>query len=481
MRATVKVLRDLGEDHGNQTVIIAESHDPVESRRDEPSETDPVSTEKRKQPIRSRRAKLQVKPCITKRKLRGSASTGIVGCSDLPKEDHEVASGAENTENNSGAEGPQIRHDVTFNSVDSQSVKTEEEGSGCDSVSHLVLSDVLIPVSEGQVEGTAQEWTDLPEQNTHTDPSETAGETSSTAVMRATVKVLRDLGEDHGNQTVIIAESHDPVESRRDEPSETDPVSTEKRKQPIRSRRAKLQVKPCITKRKLRGSVKDEQGTLPEEPEQPGPAQTSPQTHQPTTPHPDAQQDSVEEAAAASEESTVDQPVQGIVGYSDLPQQDRGVVEEADRTEHSSGEKKLQPKWCSTPLKLSGKLTRPGRAPRGFLSFMSGSGDSGPAAPSRTSRCTSLRSQVNTSCTGKKRTAEGAITKTSSDPSSLNTPPTKVSTTLHDTSAEPSSSEVPGPSQNEFLCSRTPEPDEEPTTVFQYCFTDIFTEVEEPN
>ncbi|KAJ8391686.1 hypothetical protein AAFF_G00086360 [Aldrovandia affinis] len=483
------------EGHGSQAFdLAAESHDPVEAGTDGLCERDTLSIEKRRPPVRSRRGKLQVKPCITKRKTRGSmkgilpeepeqpgpAQTspptcqptaphpdtqqdsveevsdvsaagelpqGIVGHSDLPQEETGVPPGAEGTESSGGGREPEISQNRSLNSCESLSVETAEVESGCGSVTHLIFSDALISVSEGQEEGAAQDWTDLPEQSPRTDPSESAGETSSTAVQKDNVERLADLCEEgHGSQTLYpVTESHNPMEAGTDGTSERNTLSIEKR-----SRR----------------------GSVPEEPEQPGPAQTSPQTCQPTAPHPNTQQDSVEEAAADSDVSVEGELPQGIVGHSDLPQEERGVAPGAEGTESSTGGQGLQPSHHSTPVPQRGALTRSGRVPRGFLSFISGSSDPGPVGAPRTARCKLLRPQVNTSRTGRKSTTKAVVIEMSSDSSTLNSPPTRVE----------ASATLGGPSpETELLCGRTLETEEEPTTVSEYHFSDIFTEVEEPD
>ncbi|XP_035234807.1 transcription factor TFIIIB component B'' homolog [Anguilla anguilla] len=368
---------------------------------------------------------------------------------------------------------------------ESLSVETAEAGSGCGSVTHLVLSDALIPACEEQEEGPAQHWTGLQEQRPHTAPSQTAGEKSLTAVMNNDAEGLTELcEEDHSSQTVDPAveshdtavESHDPVEAGTDGTSERDTPSQEKRKPPVRTRRGKLQVKPHVTQRKLRSSVRDEQGLLPEEAEKPGPshsqpdpALTSPQTLSPTTPLPDTQQ---EDSAAASELPAAVELPQGTVGHSDLPQQEEGVAAGAEDKESCDGEE-----GHSTTQSTSATLTRSGRAPRGFLSFLSGGSGAGPA--SRPVRHVSQKPSVNTSCTGRRRTTADAVTEASANNSPSSSSPTKVSesTSFSGPSAEPTNSQVSVPAEGEFLCARPSAAEEEPTKVSEFYFQDIFTEV----
>ncbi|KAJ8380535.1 hypothetical protein SKAU_G00013130 [Synaphobranchus kaupii] len=485
----------------------------VEGGTDGTRERDTPSREKRKPPVRSRRGKLQVKPCVTKRKLRGSvreeqgvlpedpeqphpAHTSpqthlctephpdaqqeepaaaselpavgelpreIVGHSDLPQEEGGVAAGAEGKESSGGGEEPLLGYHSTHNSCESQSVETAEVGSGCGSVTHLVLNDALIPVCEGQEEGPAQHWTGLQEPRPQTDPSKTAGESSLTDVMKDDADGLTVLCvEDHGSQIVDPMEAGTVGTSKRDTPSQEKKLS-------VRSRRGKLQVKPCVTKRKLRGSVREEPGVLPEDPEQPHPAHTSPQTHPPTAPHPNVKQDL---PAAASEIPAVGELPQGIVGL----QEEVGVAAGAEDKE-SSGEGEEPPLgYHHTRQSTSGTLTRSGRVPRGFLSFLSGSGGAAPA--SRPARHKSHKPQVNTSCTGRKRTTGDAVTETSFHDSPHNSPPTEMRarTSLSGPSPQPANSQVPASAESELLCVRPLETDEVPTKVSEFYFEDIFTE-----
>ncbi|XP_064152649.1 transcription factor TFIIIB component B'' homolog isoform X3 [Anguilla rostrata] len=553
---------------------VIESHDPVKAGTDGMSERDKPSREKRKPPIRTRRGKLQVKPYVTQRKLRGSvrdeqgllpeeavqpgpshtqpgpahtspqihqptatqADTqqeepaagsellgveelpqGNVGHSDLPQEELGLLAGAEDEESISGGVEPLLGCQSTQDSCESLSVETAEAGSGCGSVTHLVLSDAFIPVCEEQEEGPAQHWTGLQEQRPHTAFSQTAGETALTAVMVTAcnndAEGLAELcEEDHSSQTVDPAveshdtavESHDPVEAGTDGTSERDTPSQEKRKPPVRTRRGKLQVKPCVTQRKLRSSVRDEQGLLPEEAVQPGPshtqtgpshtesgssytppgpshtppgpshtqpdpAHTSSQTLPPTLPLPDTQQ---EDSAAASELPAAVELPQGTVGHSDLPQQEEGVAAGAEDEESCDGEE-----GHSTTQSTSATLTRSGRAPRGFLSFLSGG--SGAGLASRPVRHVSQKPSVNTSRTGRRRTTADAVTEASAHNSPSSSSPTKVSesTCFSGPSAEPTNSQVSVPAEGEFLCARPSATEEEPTKVSEFYFQDIFTEV----
>ncbi|KAG5841098.1 hypothetical protein ANANG_G00196000 [Anguilla anguilla] len=421
---------------------------------------------------------------------------GIVGQSDLPQEEVGLLAGAEDEESISGGVEPLLGCQSTQDSCESLSVETAEAGSGCGSVTHLVLSDAFIPVCEEQEEGPAQHWTDLQEQRPHTAFSQTAGETALTAVMvTAWNNDAEDLAElceeDHSSQTVDPAveshdtavESHDPVEAGTDGTSERDTPSQEKRKPPVRTRRGKLQVKPCVTQRKLRSSVRDEQGLLPEEAVQPGPSHTPPgpshtqpdpahtssQTLPPTLPLPDTQQ---EDSAAASELPAAVELPQGTVGHSDLPQQEEGVAAGAEDEESCDGEE-----GHSTIQSTSATLTRSGRAPRGFLSFLSGGSGAGPA--SRPVRHVSQKPSVNTSRTGRRRTTADAVTEASAHNSPSSSSPTKVSesTCFSGPSAEPTNSQVSVPAEGEFLCARPSATEEEPTKVSEFYFQDIFTEV----
>ncbi|XP_036382716.1 uncharacterized protein LOC118776465 [Megalops cyprinoides] len=222
------------------------------------------------------------------------------------------------------------------------SAETEETRPGCDTMTHLLLSDALVPVAGGQEEGTEQDGSALPKLSPSSDPPENEGEISFCAVAEDVVQGLADSNEeDHGSQTLVrVAESHDSqslMEALKDTMNERAVLSEEERKQPMRTRRSKLQVKPCISKRKPRQSPKDEQGTVTEDPDQPGPAQISPQTPQHKAPDPDVQQDCVETDRVASDLSASGEQSEGIVGRSDLPQEEGGVTSGAEGREMSIG------------------------------------------------------------------------------------------------------------------------------------------------
>ncbi|XP_030623832.1 transcription factor TFIIIB component B'' homolog [Chanos chanos] len=114
-----------------------------------------------------------------------------------------------------------------------------------------------------------------------------------------------------------------------------------------------------------------------------------------------------------------------------------------------------------TPPTTTGPLTRPGRRPRGFLSFISNKSTQG-AKP------VLQRPQISTSRPERKR----ATPVPSSRHSRLN--PSSAST-------QPSTSKFAPASKTSF--TETPrssaEKDEEPTSVSEYFFNDIFTEVDD--
>ncbi|XP_048875626.1 transcription factor TFIIIB component B'' homolog isoform X3 [Brienomyrus brachyistius] len=146
----------------------------------------------------------------------------------------------------------------------------------------------------------------------------------------------------------------------------------------------------------------------------------------------------------------------------------------------SSGER--EPQHHVAPLTLDKPLIRPGRKPKGFLSFMSNKTTTGPAGTSRTSR---PALQVNTSCIERRKASLQAAMGCPREPPAINTP---HSTT--DTAASPSVSahkmeppEVSKSTEGNFLCVNPSDKTEykKPTNVSEYFFGDIFTEVEEPD
>ncbi|KAK6315594.1 hypothetical protein J4Q44_G00131180 [Coregonus suidteri] len=288
---------------------------------------------------------------------------------------------------------------------------------------------------------------------------------------------------------------------------DTDPPS-KKRKVPERARRDKLQVRPNTAVRKQPScSAPAKEAVSAITPDQ----TTSLTTTTPDTDHPTASKPPARPGlfvtGTASRVVVAGEPQQWIVGCLDLPET------EATPTggEDSSSGVESQDARQITPLAMSGPLSRPGRRPRGFLSFMSNKTTSPAAAPPRGSRAAALRPQVNTTRPGGKRAAPAPSTTTRTMPAPSTTQNTttptratrtttkpdfsprvtrekpsdvqalhsdpKPSTSLCTTATE--SSQVPAAQPSVSPCVDSGSADEEPINVSQYFFSDIFTEVEE--
>ncbi|XP_026784628.3 transcription factor TFIIIB component B'' homolog isoform X2 [Pangasianodon hypophthalmus] len=158
--------------------------------------------------------------------------------------------------------------------------------------------------------------------------------------------------------------------------------------------------------------------------------------------------------AASSSSSSASASSQGVVGNIDLPGTDP-VEPSASGVGAGS-----QPVNQITPLASPRPLTRPGRRPKGFLSFMSSTSTQRPSESTRAPQ----KPAVITSRTERRRAAPStsAPTPPSAPPP---TPPPHVSS---HTQAETSS-----------VNPSAAEGDEEPTSVAAYFFNDIFTVVDE--
>ncbi|MFT7815543.1 transcription factor TFIIIB component B'' homolog [Arapaima gigas] len=174
---------------------------------------------------------------------------------------------------------------------------------------------------------------------------------------------------------------------------------------------------------------------------------------------------------------------QGIVGHDDLLKQDTGAAVAVEILD-SSGEKEPEPNHQITPLASDGPLTRPGRKPRGFLSFISNKTGPGCASTARTGRLTSQRPLVNTARAERRKTSLVAPTETVT-----NSPATKdvcsnvtVGLSRGRQTHELASSPVSTSPQSQASCVKptgSKGNGKEPTNVTEYIFSDIFTEVEE--
>uniref|UniRef100_A0A4W5MSD0 Myb-like domain-containing protein n=1 Tax=Hucho hucho TaxID=62062 RepID=A0A4W5MSD0_9TELE len=236
---------------------------------------------------------------------------------------------------------------------------------------------------------------------------------------------------------------------------------------------------------------------------------TTPETDHPTAPSPPTQPGpSVTETASG--EVAAEEPQQEIVGSLDLPETEEDTPTGGDEMEDSRSGAESQAARQMTPLDTSGPLSRSGRRPRGFLSFMSNKTSTpaaAPRAPPRGPRAAHQRPQVNTTRPGGKRAAPGpSTTRSMPAPSTRNTTISSTRTVTRPDSSprvtweqpsdvqafhsdpDPSTSQcttatkpsqVPATQPSTSPCVDSCSADEEPLNVSQYFFSDIFTEVEE--
>ncbi|KAM9516850.1 uncharacterized protein ACWYII_044133 isoform 4-T5 [Salvelinus alpinus] len=284
---------------------------------------------------------------------------------------------------------------------------------------------------------------------------------------------------------------------------------SKKRKVPERARRVdKLQVRPNTAVRKQTSrSAPAKEAVSPVTPDQTTSLTTTTlDPDHPTASSPPAQP-GPSVTGTASQEVVADEPQQGTVGCLDRTETEHTPTGGEDNSSGAESQAARQ----ITPLAMSGPLSRPGRRPRGFLSFMSNKNISPVASPPRCTRAATRRPLVNTTRPGGKRAAPAPSTTTTTMPSPSTThnttTPTRATrtTTMPDFSTrvprekpsdvlalhsdpEPStslcttateSSQVPATQPSASPCVDSGSADEEPINVSQYFFSDIFTEVEE--
>ncbi|XP_031658544.1 transcription factor TFIIIB component B'' homolog isoform X2 [Oncorhynchus kisutch] len=295
----------------------------------------------------------------------------------------------------------------------------------------------------------------------------------------------------------VCASAKPSEDSMADAETSEDTHPPKKRKVPERARRDKLQVRPNTAVREQTScSAPAKEAVSPITPDQtPSLTTTTLDTYHLTASSPLAQ-------PGPSVTGTASQ--QGTVGCFDRTETEHTPTGGEDNSSGAESQAARQ----ITPLAMSGPLSRPGRRPRGFLSFMSNKNASPVAAPPRGTRAAALRPQVNTTRPGGKRAAPAPSTTTRTMPSPsimhYTTTPTRATTkpdfstrvtqekpsdalALH-SDPEPStslcttateSSQVPAAQSSASPCVDSGSADEEPINVSQYFFSDIFTEVEE--
>ncbi|MBN3303621.1 BDP1 factor, partial [Amia calva] len=264
--------------------------------------------------------------------------------------------------------------------------------------------------------------------------------------------------------------------------SEDDARSRGKRKLPMGTRRGKLKVKPNTSNRKAAVSSKGVLGIskpLPTQDETPGLSRVVRGGPVP--------------APIVSLESSGESEVPHAEGLSpctmnneELSQQVSTPAGEGIDSESTGSDLSASPRVA--PPASTTSLVRPGRKPRGFLSLFPKKNTPASPAPSKTTRAAPQRPQFNASRLERKRTTATAAIDASSDSSIVNSPPAKhrpstsqsgaTSQTISISATESKTSETP---KQEVLCATNSENDEGPTKVSEYFFSDIFTEVDEPD
>ncbi|KAL7854195.1 hypothetical protein AOLI_G00210390 [Acnodon oligacanthus] len=401
-------------------------------------------------------------------------------------------------------------------------------GSDGDQVSHLLLPDLFVPVSEEQEEKQmdvdekkeAKECSREHEkkENEEEDLNQISKRGHSLLTWRETS--VEGPAEQHVEPT---------LSSEADGSSEDMAHPAKRRKLPETGRRAKLQIKPNPVQRKrLRGLPAKELSPLPPE-ETSSISASSQQTmllSEETLPLTSLTKDTASTSvspedvlspavlgertnahssllSAPSQSSseqisdTLSQPVsietppsqaasQSTIEQKGLPDTEALESASTEETEASGSGPESQPVHQVTPLAATGVLTRPGRRPRGFLSFMSSASTQGSSSAARGAAAGPQRPAVNTSRSERRRATPGPLTSVSRS-SSPSQKPSKVNPPH--TSRQPTVPSAPTPApvpvaapevraQPETLCTN-PNAEEEPTSVSAYFFSDIFTEVDE--
>ncbi|XP_042604103.1 transcription factor TFIIIB component B'' homolog isoform X4 [Cyprinus carpio] len=348
-------------------------------------------------------------------------------------------------------EGAGFRTELLPPEAVSESHSHGQSASESREVSHLLITDALVPVSEDEEKKCEQGdmgKSRKGELKRKTPASTSQGNTKGESQAEHHVEGLES----------FVAEGTDDEKEHLEK----------KRKIPERTRRAKLQVKPIpVSRRNARGGdAKEDTAALSFKqttslpvstqetrsvPEQTVPAvisstddsiSTTISDREATT---DLSETSDNTRSPVSEDSVQEGSSQGIMGKVDLSGKE--TVELASRSDSQSVSQ-------ITPITTSGPLTsRPGRRPKGFLSFISSKSTQGPPAAHRGAKPGPQKPAVNTARPERKRTAVGPVT-TATSPVVKRPPPTPASVIEQNL-------------------------DEEPTSVSKYFFSDIFTEVDE--
>ncbi|XP_047661574.1 transcription factor TFIIIB component B'' homolog isoform X2 [Tachysurus fulvidraco] len=255
---------------------------------------------------------------------------------------------------------------------------------------------------------------------------------------------------------------------------------TKRRTFPERGRRGKLQLEPNTIQRTNRG---DETRSAP-------PSSREMKTSEETEPHPAPSEITTASASTSTEglssaileEEEEDEalslaasPSQGNVENINFPGTDL-VEPGACGVEVGS-----QPVHQTPPLASTGPLTRPGRRPKGFLSFMSSANTQ---RPSESTRPTTSKPAVVASRRGRRQATPCTSTQPPALPSASPQPSPQPPPSLSPPPLPSASPQPPHVSSHAQASTSSENPsvaeaNEEPTSVSAYFFNDIFTVVEE--
>ncbi|XP_059398865.1 transcription factor TFIIIB component B'' homolog isoform X3 [Carassius carassius] len=323
--------------------------------------------------------------------------------------------------------------------------------SACESreVSHLLITDALVPVSED--EEKKSEWRVVDKSV----KGELKRKTPASTSQGSTIDESQT--EHHAVEGLesLVAEGTDDKEHLE-----------KKRKLPERTRRAKLQVKPTPVSRRNAQGVDAKEDTaalsLKQTTSLPISTQKTRSVPEQTLPAVISSTNNSISATISERGATTDHSATSDKTCSPVPEASvqEGIMGKVDLSgketfELASGSD-LQGVSQITPIATSGSLTRPGRRPKGFLSFISSKSTQGPPAPHRGAKPGPPKPSVNTARPERKRIVAGPVT-TPTNPGVKRPSPTPAFTTA----------------------SVIENSDEEPTSVSKYFFSDIFTEVDE--
>ncbi|XP_073680707.1 uncharacterized protein [Garra rufa] len=315
-------------------------------------------------------------------------------------------------------------------------------------VSHLLITDALVPVSEDEEKKSEQRVVD------------------KSAKGQLKRKIPATTSQESTKEESQAEHHVEGLESLVAEGSGVDQEHLEKkRKLPEKTRRAKLQVKPITVSRRNAQGVDAKEDTAALSSKQtislPISIQETRSVPEQTVPAVISSKDDSISATISNKEATTDHSAISDNTCSPLTEESEGIIvkvglSDKETVELASGSDSRSVSQI-TPFATSGPLTRPGRRPKGFLSFISSKTTQGPQAAPRGAKPGPQKPTVNAVRPERKRMAAGPVTN-AANPGLKRPSPTPASTTASVIQ------------QNS---------DEEPTSVSKYFFSDIFTEVDE--